>query len=93
MLGEFDFSDEKLRDTTGVLPPKKSRPKIIPKIGGRKIDDIYTVSIGYRKSYGGFHSTRLIAKYRLYIALRLAALDNIFARQKGLPPGHAISSS
>ena len=39
------------------------------------------------------HSTRLIAKYRLYIALRLAALDNIFARQKGLPPGHAISSS
>ena len=23
MLGEFDFSDEKLRDTTGVLPPKK----------------------------------------------------------------------
>ena len=39
------------------------------------------------------HSTRLITKYRLYIALRLAALDNIFARQKGLPPGHAISSS
>ena len=39
------------------------------------------------------HSTRLIAKYRLYIALRLAALDNIFARQTGLPPGHAISSS
>ena len=39
------------------------------------------------------HSTRLIAKYRLYIDLRLAALDNIFARQKGLPPGHAISSS
>ena len=23
MLGEFDFSDEKLQDTTGVLPPKK----------------------------------------------------------------------
>ena len=40
-----------------------------------------------------FHSTRLIAKYRLYIDLRLAALDNIFARQKGLPPGHSISSS
>ena len=53
MLGEFDLSDEKLRDTTGVLPPK-SRPKSSPKIGGRQIDDIYTVSIGYRKSYGGF---------------------------------------
>ena len=39
------------------------------------------------------HSTRLIAKYRLYIGLKLTALDNIFARQKGLPPGHAISSS
>ena len=39
------------------------------------------------------HSTRLIAKYRLYIDLRLTALDNIFARQKGLPPGHVISSS
>ena len=24
MLGEFDFSDEKLQDTTGVLPPKKA---------------------------------------------------------------------
>ena len=23
MLGEFDFSDEKLQDTTGVLPPPK----------------------------------------------------------------------
>ena len=53
MLGEFDFSDEKLRDTTGVLSSKK-QAKIIPKIGGRQIDDIYTVSIGYRKSYGGF---------------------------------------
>ena len=54
MLGEFDFSDEKLQDTTGVLPPQKKQAKITPKIGGRKIDDIYTVSIGYRKSYGGF---------------------------------------
>ena len=24
MLGEFDFSDEKLQDTIGVLPPKKA---------------------------------------------------------------------
>ena len=29
MLGEFDFSDEKLQDTIGVLPPKK-QTKIIP---------------------------------------------------------------
>ena len=29
MLGEFDFSDEKLQDTTGVLPPKK-QIEIIP---------------------------------------------------------------
>ena len=28
ILGEFDFSDEKLQDTTGVLPPKK-QAKII----------------------------------------------------------------
>ena len=28
VLGEFDFSDEKLQDTTGVLPPKK-QAKII----------------------------------------------------------------
>ena len=41
MLGEFDFSDEKLQDTTGVFP-QKSRPKSSPKIGGRQIDDIYT---------------------------------------------------
>ena len=75
------------------FPPQKNRPKSSPKIGGRQIDDTDAVSIGYRKSYGRFHSTRLITKYRLYIALRLAALDNIFARQKGLPPGHAISSS
>ena len=53
MLGEFDFSDEKRQDTTGVLPPKK-QAKIIPKIGGRQIDDTDAVSIGYRKSYGRF---------------------------------------
>ena len=29
ILGEFDFSDEKLQDTTRVLPPKK-QAKIIP---------------------------------------------------------------
>ena len=29
MLGEFDFSDEKLQDTIGVLRPKK-QVKIIP---------------------------------------------------------------
>ena len=53
MLGAFDFSDEKLQDTTGVLPPK-NRPKSSPKIGGRQIDDTDAVSIGYRKSYGRF---------------------------------------
>ena len=42
--------------------PPKSRPKSSPKIGGRQIDDTDAVSIGYRKSYGRFHSTRLIAK-------------------------------
>ena len=41
----------------GIRPaffPSKKQAKIIPKIGGRQIYDIYTVSIGYRKSYGGF---------------------------------------
>ena len=33
MLGEFDFSDEKLQDTTGVLPLKK-QAKIIPENWG-----------------------------------------------------------
>ena len=32
ILGEFDFSDEKLQDTTGVLP-QKSRPRSSLKIG------------------------------------------------------------
>ena len=36
ILGEFDFSDEKLQDTTGVLPPKK-QAKIIPENWSRQI--------------------------------------------------------
>ena len=32
-----------------AFSPQKKQVKIIPKIGGRQIDDIYTVSIGYRK--------------------------------------------
>ena len=32
----------------------KSRSKSSPKIGRCEIDDIYAVSIGYRKSYGRF---------------------------------------
>ena len=32
----------------------KNRSKSSPKFGRRKIDDIHAVSIGYRKSYGGF---------------------------------------
>ena len=27
MLGEYDFSDEKLRDTVGILPQNKRRKK------------------------------------------------------------------
>ena len=53
ILGEFDFSDEKLQATIGVLPPK-SRSKSSLKIGRCEIDDIFAVSIGYRKSYGRF---------------------------------------
>ena len=34
--------------------PQKSRSKSSPKIGRREINDIYAVSIGYRKSYGRF---------------------------------------
>ena len=53
MLGDFDFSAEKLQfqNTIGVLPAK-SRSRSSPKIGRREIDEIYAVSIGYRKSYG-----------------------------------------
>ena len=36
MLGEFDFSDEKLQDTIGVLPPK-TKPRSSLKIGSRQI--------------------------------------------------------
>ena len=39
--------------SAAIFPPK-SRSKSTPKIGRREIDDIYAVSIGYRKSYGGF---------------------------------------
>ncbi|MBT5169762.1 MAG: Tn3 family transposase [Opitutales bacterium] len=35
MLGEYDFSEEKLRDTLGILPPKRPR-KISAKTGGIK---------------------------------------------------------
>ena len=37
MLGEFDFSDEKLQDTIGVLPPKKQTEIIPKKLGGAKL--------------------------------------------------------
>ena len=33
LLGEYDFSKEKLQDNTGVLPPK-STPGIIPENWG-----------------------------------------------------------
>ena len=41
MLGEFDFSDEKLQDTTDVLPPKKADQNHPRKLGGTK-SMIYT---------------------------------------------------
>ena len=41
MLGEFDFSDEKLQDTTGVLPPKKAGQNHPRKLGAAK-SMIYT---------------------------------------------------
>ena len=39
--------------SAATFPPKK-QIKSSPKNGRRQIDDIYTVSIGYRKPYGGF---------------------------------------
>ena len=42
------------RSISAALFPQKCRSKSSPKIGRRQIDDIYAVSIGYRKSYGGF---------------------------------------
>ena len=42
------------RSISAALFPPKCRSKSSPKIGRRQIDDIYAVSIGYRKSYGGF---------------------------------------
>ena len=53
ILGEFDFSDEKLQDTTGVLPPK-SRPRSSLKIGSRQVAEKNPVSTRYRKSYYRF---------------------------------------
>lgn len=35
LLGEYDFSDEKLRDSVGI-PPPKIIPKSLAKMGGRK---------------------------------------------------------
>ena len=54
ILGEFDFSDEKLQDTTDVLPAPKSRPRSSLKIGSRQITEKYPFSTRYRKSYYRF---------------------------------------
>jgi hypothetical protein len=35
LLGEHDFSDEKLRDSVGI-PPPKNRPEIVSSNGGAK---------------------------------------------------------
>lgn len=37
MLGEYDFSDNKLKDSVGILPPKKSQ-NIARRNGGTKIN-------------------------------------------------------
>ena len=52
--GFFRPRGDQPRSISAVIFPPKSRSKSSPKIGRRQIDDIYAVSIGYRKSYGGF---------------------------------------
>ena len=52
MLGEYDFSEEKLQDTSGVLPPK-SAPKSSPRIGSRQFGKRHEYSDLSRKTYGG----------------------------------------
>ena len=52
--GFFRPCGDQPRSISAVIFPPKSRSKSSPKIGRRQIDDIYAVSIGYRKSYGVF---------------------------------------
>ena len=52
--GFFRPRGDQPRSISAAIFPPKSRSKSSPKIGRRQIDDIYAVSTGYRKSYGGF---------------------------------------
>ena len=52
--GFFRPRGDQPRSISAAIFPPKSRSKSSPKIGRCQIDDIYAVSIGYRKSYGGF---------------------------------------
>ena len=58
--GFFRPRGDQSRSISAAIFPPKSRSKSSPKIGRRQIDDIYAVSIGYRKSYGGFGTFELI---------------------------------
>ena len=87
MLGEFDFSDKKLQDTIGVLPPK-NRSISSSKIGRRKIDDIYAVSIGYRKSYGRFGTVEQLGPRWRGVCSRMMSCDVSTQRMMSL---HSIT--
>ena len=52
--GFFRPRGDQPRSISAAIFPPKSRSKLSPKIGRRQIDDIYAVSTGYRKFYGGF---------------------------------------
>ena len=71
MIGDFDFSDEKLQDTTGVLRPKK-QTEIIPENWSRQIDDTNAVSKGYRKSYGGLGTFASLAQRLIHFVQTLS---------------------
>jgi hypothetical protein len=58
MLGEYDFSEEKLRDTLGILPPKKAAYNQC-KNGGCKNKKNPVNPISYRKRYVGFRTFML----------------------------------
>ena len=63
MLGELDFSDEKLQDTIGVLPLQKKQAKIIPENWESQNRKKNTVSTRYRKSYYRFGTFMQLAPF------------------------------
>jgi hypothetical protein len=58
MLGEYDFSEEKLRDTLGILPPEKGSIKSVQN-GGCKNKKNPVNPMSYRKRYVGFRTFML----------------------------------